>query len=250
VLHQTRIVGGSGPVHLAACDNWVMMHYWNIKKARFEITVVDFFDAKSDDGPWNILFGGNQGENMTKSAHHFEPPVPLQQTYIFPTGVTTMGVTATLKGITPRSVIMALSSDHVFRVSKDVLNPRRPYPQAGVGPGEKVKLPAQFAPTKEEAVPPYAPLIPLKPTDVLNYYNPVGSVEGIISSPTALESTSLVFCYGLDLFFTPVRTASAYDVLSPGFNYTLLYASVGLVMTLSAATWYYAQHKALQDRWR
>lgn len=248
VLHQTRIVGGSGPVHLASCDNWVLIHYWNVKKARFEITVVDFFEAKPDDGPWNILFGVGGQDNSSKSAHHLEPPVPLQQTYIFPAGVTSMGVTATLKGITPRSLIMALSTDQVLRVSKDLLNPRRPYP-ASAG-SDKMKLPAQFAPTKEEAVPLYSPLIALKPTDVLNYYNPVGSVSGIISTPTALESTSLIFCYGLDLFFSPVRTASAYDVLSPGFNYTLLYASVALVVSLCGATWYYAQRKALQDRWR
>jgi len=244
VFHQTRVQGASAPVHLAACDNWVLMHYWNTRKTRFEVTVIEFFEGKSDDGPWSLLFGGS--ENSSRSAHHLEPPVPLQQTFIFPTGVTSVGVTATLKGITPRSVILALSTDHILRVSKDILNARRPNPLGG----DKGKIPSQFAPTKEEAVPPYAPMVQLKPTDVLNYYNAVGAVEGIISSPTALESTSMVFCFGLDLFFTPVRTASAYDVLSPGFNYTLLYASVGLVLSLLMVTWYYAGYKALQDKWR
>merc|ERR1719223_161497 len=98
--------------------------------------------------------------NQTKSAHHLEPPVPLQQTYIFPTGVTSIGVTSTLKGITPRSLIMALSTDHVLRVSKDVLNPRRPLPpnQAGAaGPSGERAISSQFAATKEEALQPYAP---------------------------------------------------------------------------------------------
>merc|ERR1719162_1604363 len=100
---------------MTLCDNWAVMHYWNQKMTRHELTVVEFFEAKADDGPWNILFGGKTG-NQSKSAHYLEPPVALQQTYILPSGVTSLGVTATLKGITPRSLIMALTTDHVFRV--------------------------------------------------------------------------------------------------------------------------------------
>merc|ERR1712032_402774 len=134
-------------------------------------------------------------------------------------------------------------------VSKDVLNPRRPYipPGGTIADKDKTAVPQQFALTKDEPIPPYAPVIQLRPSDVLNYHNPMGHVKGIASSPTALESTSIVFTYGLDLFFTPVLTAKAYDVLSPGFNYPLLYASVGFVMTFFLITTYLAQTKALQD---
>jgi hypothetical protein len=250
VLHQSRTVGGAGPVHLVVCDNWVLMHYWNAKKTRFELTVVELFEAKADDGPWNILFGGKKGHNHT-SAHHLETPVPLQQTYIFPTGVTSIGVTATLKGITPRSVIMGLTTDHLFRISKDMLNPRRPYTTStGAVDKDKTSIPSQFAITKDEPVPPYAPVMPLRSTDVLTYYNAIGQVDGIVSSPSALESTSLIFSYGLDLFFTPVQTAKAYDVLSPGFNYALLYASVGSVLVALVATSYVGQYRTLNERWK
>lgn len=246
LLHQSQVAGGTSPVHLAACDNWVVMHYQNPKKTRFEILVTEFFQAKADDGPWEILFG-KQGAR-SKSAHQLERPVPLQQTYIMPAGVTAMGVTATLKGITPRSIIMASTTDHLTRVSKDLLNPRRPYPSTA--PADKKTVPSQFAPTKEEPLPPYAPLIPWKHTEMLNYHNALHRVTGIASSPTALESTSLVFAYGLDLFFTPFQSAKAYDVLSPGFNYPLLYGSVGLVLAVWAAVSFLASRKALQDRWK
>lgn len=246
LLHQSQVAGGTSPVHLAACDNWVVMHYQNPKKTRFEILVTEFFQAKADDGPWEILFG-KQGAR-SKSAHQLERPVPLQQTYIMPAGVTAMGVTATLKGITPRSIIMASTTDHLTRVSKDLLNPRRPYPSTA--PADKKTVPSQFAPTKEEPLPPYAPLIPWKHTEMLNYHNALHHVTGIASSPTALESTSLVFAYGLDLFFTPFQSAKAYDVLSPGFNYPLLYGSVGLVLAVWAAVSFLASRKALQDRWK
>lgn len=249
VLHHSRIADAVGPVHLTSCDNWVVFHYFNKKKIRFELFVVEFFEPKQDDGPWNIVFGA--GMNMTKSAHHLDSPIPLQQTYIFPAGVTAMGVTATLKGITPRSVIMALTTDHIFRASKDILNPRRP--MTGTTPQDKEVLksiPTQFQPTKDEYIAPYSPIIPLKPTDVLTYHNSVTGVTGIASSPTKLESTSIVFTYGLDLFFTPVQTAKAYDVLPPGFDYKLLYVSVAVVIGSVIATGYLAHMKSLQDRWK
>jgi len=253
VLHQSHVPGGAKPVHLVACDNFVVMHYQNPKRTRFEITVVELFQAKADDGPWDIIFGGGQSKNQTKSAHHLESPIPLQQTYIFPVGVTAMATTATLKGITPRSIIMALTTEHIFRVGKEMLNPRRPYIATGAAAalgGKDNKLPAQFAPTKEEFVPPYAPMLPVKAIDTLTHTHSVGQVRGMISSPSGLESTSLVFCYGLDLFFTPVQSAKAYDVLSPGFNYLVLYLSVGIVVVLWAVTSYFASRKALQERWK
>jgi len=226
------------------------MHYHNPKKTRYEIAVVEFFQAKADDGPWDILFGG-KALNQTKSAHHLEKPVPLQQTYIFPAAVSAMGVSATLKGITPRSLVMALTTEQVFTVSKDMmLNPRRPHATGTGFEKEKDRTLAQFAPTKDEPLMPYAPLVPLRPTDILSYHFAISQVTGIASTPTALESTSLVFCYGLDLFFTPVNTAKAYDVLSPAFNYVLLYCSVAMMVAAWAVTTIWARHRALQDRWK
>lgn len=251
ILHQSNVPGGARPVHLVACDNWVVMHYQNPVRTRFEVAVVELFQAKADDGPWDIIFGSSK-PNQTQSAHHLETPVPLQQTYVFPVGVTAMGVTATNKGITPRSIIMALTTEHLWRVSKDMVNPRRPYPQTGssAAPAGGSKAAGQFAPTKEEMVPPYSAVLPLKAHDILTHHHPTTQVRGIISSPSGLESTSLVFAYGLDLFFTPVQSAKAYDVLSPGFNYVMLYLSVSLVVALWVSTSWLASRKALQDRWK
>jgi len=214
--------------------------------------VTELFHQKADDGPWNILFGGAQSANQTKPAHYLETPVALQQTYILSSGVTALGVTSTLKGITPRSIILGLTTDHLYRISKDLLNPRRPYPAGSSSANYDKDAPVstQFAPTKDEPIAPYAALMQLRPTDVLTHTHTLGNVQGIISSPTALESTSLVFSHGLDLFFTPVQTAKAYDVLSPGFNYKLLYLSVTIVVVLFIATSYVAQYKNLQDRWK
>jgi len=251
VLHMTHVKGGVGPVHLAVCDNWIAMHYHNPKRTRYEILVVEFFQAKTDDGPWDILFGG-KGLNHSKSGHHLDTPVSLQQTYIFPAAVSAMGVTATLQGITPRSVIMALTTDQVFRLSKDlVLNPRRPHDKDKRSlSSETYKVPAQFTPTADEPLALYAPLVPVRPTDVISYHQALSQVRGIVSTPTSLESTSLVFCYGLDLFFSPVQSAKAYDVLSPGFNYITVFAAVGCVVTGLTLSSLFAKRRTLQERWK
>lgn len=251
VLHMTHVKGGVGPVSLVVCDNWITMHYHNPKRTRYEILVVEFFQAKTDDGPWDILFGG-KALNHTKSGHHMDTPVSLQQTYIFPAAVSAMGVTATLQGITPRSLIMALTSDQVFRLSKDlVLNPRRPHDKDKRSlSSDTYKVPAQFTPTADEPLPLYAPMVPIRPTDVISYHQAVSQVRGIVSTPTSLESTSLVFCYGLDLFFSPVQSAKAYDVLSPGFNYITVFGAVACVVTGLTGSTMIGKHRNLQERWK
>merc|ERR1711904_212990 len=103
---------------------------------------------------------------------------------------------------------------------------------------------------KDEPLPPYAPVMPLKTTDVMTHNYPVGQVAGIASSPTSLESTSLVFSYGLDLFFTPVQTAKAYDVLAPNFNYTLLFCSIIVVVAALLVTCFLSRRMTLADRWK
>jgi hypothetical protein len=248
-LYVSKIPGATGPVHMAACDNWVLAHYRNRKSSRFELTVVEFFESKPDDGPWKILFGGSQSHQST-SAHHLVTPTALEQSYIFNEGVSSMGVTATSKGITPRSVIMSLAKDQLYRISKDMLNPRRPHmTSAGVIDKDKTSIPSQFA-FKDEPLRPYEATMPYRAYDVLTYDNSMKQVDGIISSPTGLESTALVFAHGLDLFFTPVQSAKAYDVLSPGFNYGLLFASVGSVVVALIVTSFLSSIKQLNERWK
>ena len=50
---------------------------------------------------------------------------------------------------------------------------------------------------REENLLPYMPEIPLNYEFSLNYYNYVYNIRGIVTSPTGLESTGLVFAYGL-----------------------------------------------------
>ena len=63
----------------------------------------------------------------------------------------------------------------------------------------------------------------------------VAKTRKILTSPALLESTSLVFVYGLDLFFTRVAPSNTFDVLSESFNKVQLVitiAGLGLAIAL------------------
>jgi len=75
-------------------------------------------------------------------------------------------------------------------------------------------------------------------------------VKSLISSPALVESTSLLFAYGLDLFFTRALTPSGtFDILSDNFNkaqilLTLAVLGGGIMVARPAVT-----RKALKARW-
>ncbi len=75
-------------------------------------------------------------------------------------------------------------------------------------------------------------------------------IKQISSSPTYLESTSLVIAYGLDIYQTIRRPSQAFDILRPDFNYLALLATiVGLVIGLSV-TRHFALRKQLYEAWK
>jgi hypothetical protein len=64
-----------------------------------------------------------------------------------------------------------------------------------------------------------------------------------------LESTSLVFVYGLDLFFTRIAPSGTFDVLSENFNKVqLVLTVVGLVVAIMV-TKPMVHRKRLRERW-
>jgi len=66
---------------------------------------------------------------------------------------------------------------------------------------------------------------------MLNYFKKVEDIKEITTAPTYLESTSLVFAHGLDVFFTQTAPSNTFDVLNSDFNYqALLLTTVSLLV--------------------
>merc|ERR1712203_370031 len=107
-VHQVHIRDAMAPAKFVQCENWVVLHYWNAEKSRYEFYVVDLFEPKADEGAWKLLTSGDAAES--RSAFQLDTPVPLQQTFIFPTSIHSMGVTNTEKGISPKAILIALKN--------------------------------------------------------------------------------------------------------------------------------------------
>jgi hypothetical protein len=67
--------------------------------------------------------------------------------------------------------------------------------------------------------------------------------------PTQLESTSLVFAYGLDMFLTRVAPSGTFDVLSEGFNKIQLVCTVVGLAVAIVVTKTLVKSRALKAKW-
>ena len=84
---------------------------------------------------------------------------------------------------------------------------------------------------------------------ILTRRSQVAKTRRIITSPALLESTSLVFAYGLDLFFTRVAPSNTFDVLSESFNKAQLVVTIaGLAFAIVVVKPIVAR-KRLRERW-
>lgn len=78
----------------------------------------------------------------------------------------------------------------------------------------------------------------------------VEGLRDIVTIPAKLESTSLVFAYGLDLFFTRIAPSRTYDSLTEDFSYALLLITIIALIAAILVTWVLSEKKELRDKWR
>lgn len=75
-------------------------------------------------------------------------------------------------------------------------------------------------------------------------------MRGIITIPANLESTSLVFAYGVDLFYTQTAPSKIYDSLTDDFSYALLLITIVALLIAIVVTWKWSERKELMDKWK
>lgn len=78
----------------------------------------------------------------------------------------------------------------------------------------------------------------------------VGDLRGIISFPANLESTTHVFSYGVDLFYTRIAPSRTYDSLTDEFSYVLLILTVVVLVAAILVMWAMSKKQDLQEKWR
>ncbi|GME28890.1 Quinonprotein alcohol dehydrogenase-like protein [Neofusicoccum parvum] len=230
----------------ALSENWVTYSFtlgssFEVPSKGHQLVVAEFFESTlpNDRGPFGAAsnysairpFAGVVGESAK--------PHVLSQTYHIPEPISHMAVTQTAQGITSKWLLVTLpQSNSIVGIPRQILDPRRP-----VGRD----------PTPEEAAEGlmrYTPVIEFNPAQYLNHKREVLGIKKVITSPALLESTSLVFAYGLDVFGTRVSPSFAFDILGKGFNRLQLLATVAALFVGVLFVAPLVRRKQINARWQ
>ncbi|XP_034001105.1 ER membrane protein complex subunit 1 isoform X1 [Trematomus bernacchii] len=225
IIHEAVQRKAKGPVHIVHSENWVVYEYWSTKSRRNEFSVIE-------------LYEGMELYNSTVFSSLDRPHAPqvLQQSYIFPSSISTMEATLTEKGITSRHLLIGLPSGGILSLPKMFLDPRRP---------EIVT-----EQSREENLIPYAPELLIRSEWFINYNQTVTRVRGIYTAPSGLESTCLVVAYGLDIYQTRVYPSKQFDVLKDDYDYMLISSVLLALFFATMISKRLAEVKLLNRAWR
>ncbi|TRY61683.1 hypothetical protein TCAL_11239 [Tigriopus californicus] len=217
----------TGPYHVVHSENWAVYTYYNEKSRRAELTSLE-------------LFEGNEQTNATvfSSVSDVISPLVERQAFILgPSHISALRDTRTEKGITTKHILMATKTGLVYDIPRQFLDPRRP----------NMNTPPEM---REPGIPPYIPELQLPQEMIINYNQTVGVPRGIITAPTGLESTSVVFVYGLDLYCTRVAPSKGFDLLKDDFDYYVIASVLLALIMASFITKRLSQRKALKQAWK
>lgn len=210
------------PIHLVHSENWLVYSYFSDKSRRTEVATLELYEGKTQSNT-----------TAFSSLANVIYPMVERQSYIMPSGIDAMKETITEKGITSKHILVALNNGGILEIPWIFLDPRRP-----VGD------------IREEGVIPYIPELPVPAEAIINYNQTLSRVRSIYTAPSGLESTCLVFAYGLDLFYTRVAPSKTFDVLKEDFDHMLISAVLVGLSVAAYATKRLASRKALKQAWK
>ena len=208
-------------------ENWVVMSVWNEKNRRTELTVIELYES---------------GKDADRNATHFSSfanssaPLVLRQSYIYPSFIKSLATTYSEKGLTNKQVIVGTSTGALVPIPKHILDPRRTL--------------TSRAAAREEGLIPYHPVISLPLEMTINYNRSIASIRGSFAYPGGLESTVLLFTYGLDVFFTQVFPSEMFDVLSADFEFWIIGGVCSALFIASFVTKKLSAYYALKKAWK
>ncbi|KAL9950542.1 hypothetical protein ACROYT_G043054 [Oculina patagonica] len=225
IVFHARHKNAKGPIHMVHSENWLVYCLYNTKSRRYEVTVLEMYDGYTE-------------RNNTSLSSFDPPPLPmvLQQSYIFPTTIRTATVTITERGITHKNLLLGLQTGYILSLPKNYLDPRR-----------------KFVPTqqdREEGLHPYIPELGLNPLAFINYNQTVANLHGVYTAGSGLESTCLVFAYGLDLYWTRITPSRMFDVLKEDFDYWFIFGTLGILVLVTIVSQRLASIKMLRQAWQ
>jgi len=235
IIHQQRHSHGSSPIHLTMFENWIVYSYFRTDRAaRTELNSIVFYEdavGKYDLSPWNPL---KRDPNF--SSFDEQLPLVLRQSFVYPKGIRALTTTKTRYGITARFLLIATHSNQLVFLNPKFIDPRRP-----VG--------APTAAEKLDRLIQYHAHLPSQELWLLSYNISLQQIDHIVGVPVNLESTSMVFAYGLDLFSTRLTPSKPYDLLPKQFDRIFLVCLLPILVIAAVVFHHLVGRKRLNTAW-
>ncbi|OTB07472.1 hypothetical protein M426DRAFT_318143 [Hypoxylon sp. CI-4A] len=242
-------VDPSKDITCAVAENWFVCSFFGQYKLRdaqsqylkgYQVAVTDLYesDNANDRGPLG------DAANFSSLAPVDQPtgpylPSAISKTFILSGPITALTVTQSRQGISSRQLLAYMPHfNAIIGIPRLALEPRRP---VGRDP---------TAAELEEGLSKYAPAIELNPQMQITHLRDVFGIEAIVAVPAALESTTLVFAYGVDVFGTRVAPSLAFDVLGKGFNKLALLGTVVALVLGVGVLRPMVRKKQIDARWK
>ncbi|KZT68592.1 DUF1620-domain-containing protein [Daedalea quercina L-15889] len=226
---------GTCDVKVSLTENWLVYQYFDGDASSVQSTKshrvvsVELYEGSGIDKK-------TRSSDLSSFSNETTALAVYEQAFIIPRGISTMTTTSTSYGITIKDIIVANENHQIQSFPRRVLDPRRPMRK----------------PTSEEMeewLIQYDPVVYDDPKRVLSHNYTVIGTKHVITSPALLESTSLVFAYGHDLFFTRIAPSNTFDVLSESFNKAQLVLTIAGLALAIVITKPMVRRKRLRERW-
>ncbi|SOV08041.1 related to EMC1 - member of a transmembrane complex required for efficient folding of proteins in the ER [Ustilago sp. UG-2017a] len=258
VLYELQLddVDLAQPVHAHLVENWITATY-SVRTPdeglSTHIVTIEIYEqpstpteeikgkatTRSLSSSWSGLkgnfssFTGDSSQSTTSGIL----PVAYLQTYIYTGGlIHALSTTSTKFGISLKNLLISTDRDSLVSIPRKLLDPRRP-----IGKPSKSEA--------EEYMVPYFPLIPEDPKWVINHIYPAAKIRGFATCPALLESTAIVYAYGLDTVLTRVSPSGQFDILQESFNKAQLLLTLSILSAGIIATRPMVRNKNLSLRW-
>ena len=223
VLHSSThtSVDLSSAISSIVSENWFAYSFTSLptdETPKGHLLVVgEMFESlePNDRGPLSIT------ANFSSTAATADP-FTLSHAYQISEPVSKLAVTTTKQGITSRQLIAVVPESHgIVGIPRPVLDPRRPLGRD---------------PTKDEQAEGlirYSPTVDFDPKWHLTHARELLGITDLVTTPALVESTSLLFAFGLDVFGTRLSPSFGFDMLGKGFD---KFQMLGTVLMLFVAT--------------
>ncbi|KAI6089694.1 DUF1620-domain-containing protein [Hypoxylon rubiginosum] len=244
-------VDAAKDIACAVAENWFLCSFFGAYKLRdsqaqtlkgYQVVVSDLYESDLPNDRGSL---GDDTLNFSSLDPVDRPaggpylPSVASKTFVLSGPVSCLTVTKTRQGVASRQLLAYMPEAHgIVGIPRLVLEPRRP---VGRDP-----TPAEA----EEGLSRYVPAIELDPRLHVTHRRDVLGVREILTCPAALESTSLVLAYGIDVYGSRVAPSLAFDILGKGFNKLALLGTVAALVMGVGVLRPMIRKKQIDARWK